>query len=84
MIRFAFFAALLASPDLALAQDVAARPGEMHHAPGMAHHAHGVSADAGGGALVESGQSAFAAIQEIVSQLMADPETDCIHPARAV
>jgi hypothetical protein len=76
MIRFAFLAALLASPGLALAQDAAARPGGMQHAPGMVRHAHGVSADASGGALVEGGQSAFAAIQEIVSQLMADPSTD--------
>jgi len=74
MIRFAFLAALLASPGLALAQDPAAQHGGMHHTPGMAHHAH--AADAVGGALTEGGQSAFAAIQEIVSQLMADPETD--------
>ncbi len=76
MIRFAFLAALLASPGLALAQDAAAQHGGMHHSPGMANHAHGAPADAGGDELVEGGQSAFAAIQEIVAQLMADPETD--------
>ena len=76
MTRFAFLVTLLASPGLALAQNAAAQNGGMHHTPGMAHHAHGVSADADGGDLVEGGQSAFAAIQEIVSQLMADPETD--------
>ena len=42
----------------------------------MSHDGHGVSADAGAGEIMEGGQSAFAAIQEIVSQLMADPETD--------
>jgi len=76
MIRFAFLAALLASPGLALAQDAGAQHGGMHHTPGMVHNAHGVIADADGGELVEGGQSAFAAIREIVSQLMADPETD--------
>jgi hypothetical protein len=76
MIRFALLTALLASPGLAPAQDAAARHGGTHHAPGIAHHAHGMSTDAGDGELMEGGQSAFAAIQEIVSQLMADPETD--------
>src|SRR6056297_738460 len=76
MIRFALLTALLASPGLATAQDAAARHGGTHHAPGMAHHAHGISTDAGDGARMEGGQSAFAAIKEIVSQLMADPETD--------
>ena len=76
MIRFAFLVILLASPGLTLAQDATGQHGGMRHAPGMSHEGHGVSADAGGGALVEGGQSAFAAIQEIVSQLMADPETD--------
>src|SRR6056297_1269033 len=76
MIRFALLTALLASPGLAPAQDAGARHGGTHHAPGIAHHAHGMSTDAGDGELMEGGQSAFAAIQEIVSQLMADPETD--------
>ncbi len=76
MFQLAFLAALLASPGLALAQDAAAQHGGMHHMPGMSHPGVAVSADAGGGALTEGGQSAFAAIQEVVSHLMADPSTD--------
>ena len=78
MFQLAFLAALLASPGLALAQDAAAQHGGMHHMPGMSHPGVAVSADAGGGALIEGGQSAFAAIQEVVSHLMADPSTDAV------
>jgi hypothetical protein len=46
------------------------------HMPGMSHEGHGMKADGFSGDLREGGQSAFAAIQEIVSQLMADPTTD--------
>jgi hypothetical protein len=76
MIRFSFLFAFLASPGLALAQDAAGEHGGMQHVPGMSHEGHGLSADDGSGQIMEGGQSAFAAIQEIVSQLMADPETD--------
>lgn len=42
----------------------------------MSHEGHGMNADAFPAGLMEGGQSAFAAIQEIVAQLMADPTTD--------
>lgn len=76
MIRFALLAILLASPGLARAQDAAGQHDGMQHTPGMSHEGHAGSTDAGRGALTEGGQSAFAAIQEIVAQLMADPKTD--------
>ncbi|QYX58050.1 hypothetical protein K1T73_06675 [Roseovarius sp. SCSIO 43702] len=76
MIRFAFLVALLASPGPALAQDAAGQHGGMRHVPGMSHEGHGMNADAFPAGLIEGGQSAFAAIQEIVAQLMADPTTD--------
>lgn len=76
MTRFAFLFALLASPGLALAQDAADQRGGMRRAPGIAHEAHGMNSDSFPEGLIEGGQSAFAAIQEVVSQLMADPTTD--------
>ncbi len=76
MFRLAFLAALLASPGVSVAQDAAAQHGGMHHMPGMSHPGLADSADASGGALTEGGQSAFAALQEVVSYLMADPATD--------
>ena len=76
MIRFAFFVTLLAFPGLALAQDTAGQHGGMRHVPGMSHEGHGMNVDAFPAGLMEGGQSAFAAIQEIVAQLMADPTTD--------
>ncbi len=76
MNRYAFLFALLASPGLALAQDATGQHGGMQHVPGMSHEGHWTSAEAANGEFKEGGQSAFAAIQEIVSQLMADPETD--------
>jgi hypothetical protein len=76
MIRFAFFLTLLAFPGLALAQDTAGQHGGMRHVPGMSHEGHGMNVDAFPAGLVEGGQSAFAAIQEIVAQLMVDPTTD--------
>ena len=42
----------------------------------MSHEGHGMNADAFPTGLMEGGQSAFAAIQEIVAKLMADPTTD--------
>jgi hypothetical protein len=79
MIRLAFVFALLACPGLALAQGASAQHGGMQHGqhmPGMSHEGLGMNADGFSGDLREGGQSAFAAIQEIVSQLMADPTTD--------
>lgn len=76
MIRSAFLFTLLAFPGLALAQDAAGQHGGMRHMPGMSHEGHGIDADAFPAGLMEGGQSAFAAIQEIVAQLMADPSTD--------
>jgi hypothetical protein len=76
MIRFAFLLALIAAPDFVLAQDATVQLG------GMQHRQHVSGATNEGyemnevGGVMEGGQSAFAAIQEIVSQLMADPETD--------
>src|SRR5690606_5391070 len=46
------------------------------HMPGMSHADHGMDGDAIPEELREGGQSAFEAIQKIVEQLMADPETD--------
>ncbi|WP_366655508.1 hypothetical protein [Fodinicurvata sp. EGI_FJ10296] len=72
----------LAFPGLALAQGETANHGEMQHGqhtPDMSHEGHGMNADAVPAGLMEGGQSAFAAIQEIVAQLMADPETDWDH-----
>ncbi|WP_147094962.1 hypothetical protein [Roseovarius sp. TE539] len=76
MIRFAFVVTLLASPGLALAQDAAGQHGGMSHEHGMSHEGHRMNADALSASLTEGGQSAFAAIQEVVAQLMADPATD--------
>jgi hypothetical protein len=79
MIRLMFVVALLSVPGLALAQSATAQHGDMQHGqhtPGMSHEGHGMNADAVPSALIEGGQSAFAAIQEIVAQLMADPTTD--------
>ena len=76
MIRLAVLLALVAAPPVALAQDAAHRHGGMQHGHGMSHDDHAMAADAGPVDLVEGGQSAFTAIQEIVERLMADPETD--------
>jgi hypothetical protein len=52
------------------ADDSSIRAVSMQHVPGMSHQGHGVSTDGGSGELAEGGQSAFAAIQLIVSRLM--------------
>jgi hypothetical protein len=57
-------------PTTALGQEVNALAGHMH-VPGMTH-----GGDAGLTAPLEPGQSAFAAIQEIVEILETDPATD--------
>lgn len=79
MTRLLFLLALLASPGLAQAQDTSDRHGAAQHGqhmPGMSQADHRMDGDAVGEGILEGGQSAFAAIQEIVEQLMADPETD--------
>jgi len=79
MIRLMFVVAFLSVPGLALAQSATAQHGGMQHGqhmPGISHEGHGMNADAVPAGLMEGGQSAFAAIQEIVAQLMADPTTD--------
>ena len=79
MIRLMFVVAFLSVPGLALAQNATAlHEGMQHgqHMPGMSHEGHGINADAVPAEIMEGGQSAFAAIQEIVAQLMADPTTD--------
>lgn len=66
MISRAAFAIALLLPAAALAQ-----PAPHGHMPGMDHGAAPAAAQP-----VEAGQSAFAAIQEIVAILEADPATD--------
>ena len=60
------------SATTALGQSAQAPAGHVH-VPGMMH---GAQTDSPGRRLVEPGQSAFAAIQEIVGILEADPGTD--------
>lgn len=79
MIRFIFVVAFLSVPGVALAQSATAQHGGMQHGQhmtGMSHEGHGMNADAVPAGLMAGGQSAFAAIQEIVAQLMSDPTTD--------
>ena len=79
MTRLFFLLTFLAVPRLALAQDMMGHHGSAQHGqhmPGMSQADHGTDGDAIPERLLEGGQSAFAAIQEIVEQLMVDPETD--------
>ncbi|MGF1621635.1 MAG: hypothetical protein ACFCUR_13600 [Rhodomicrobiaceae bacterium] len=79
MTRLAILLALLASSSLAQAQDMSDRHGAAQHGqhmPGMSHDDHGMSRDALPEGVMQGRQSAFAAIQEIVEQLMAAPKTD--------
>jgi hypothetical protein len=79
MTRLACLLALLALPGLAQAQETTGQHGAVQHVqhmPGMSHADQGMNGDAFPEGVMEGGQSAFAAIQEIVEQLMADPETD--------
>ncbi|WP_428646569.1 hypothetical protein [Roseibium sp.] len=71
MIRFVLTLALAVAPALAQAQSST----QDSHS-GMQHEMHGVDPDVPSGAPREPGQSAFAAIQEIVAILDADPQTD--------
>lgn len=61
----------LSAPLGALAQDT-----HSHHAPGMDHSAPLALSHSMATEPTETGQSAFAAIQEIVERLEADPSTD--------
>jgi hypothetical protein len=63
--------AVLCFPAMTLAQDT----GHLH-SPGMDHSAHMAQSNRLTGQPTEPGQSAFAAIQEIVGILEADPSTD--------
>jgi TusA-related sulfurtransferase len=69
MTRFSFLLALLAAPGFTLAQDATGQ-----HIAGMSHE--GAMHTALPDGVTEGGQSAFAAVQEIVQRLMADPGTD--------
>lgn len=69
MLRRLALAALVALPTAAQAQ-----PGGHAPAPGMTHHLPAAVAPRDGPR--EPGQAAFAAIQEIVALLVADPATD--------
>ena len=46
------------------------------HMSGMSHKGHGMNGDTTPRGVTEGGQAAFAAIQESVARLMADPQTD--------
>ena len=68
MIRYVLAAAALAVPLAALAQT---------HAPGMDHRSHAATTGQSSARMpTQPGQSAFAAIQEVVEILDADPATD--------
>ena len=68
MIRYVLAAVIAASPSLAQAQS---------HTQAATHGDHGVANEKRvATAPAEAGQSAFAAIQEIVAMLEADPDTD--------
>jgi hypothetical protein len=68
MIRYVLAAAILAVPLVALAQT---------HTPVMDHRAHAAAIEQPlAGMPARPGQGAFAAIQEIVAILVADPNTD--------
>ncbi|MGE3626991.1 MAG: hypothetical protein AB7G34_11525 [Hyphomicrobiales bacterium] len=68
MIRYVLAAAILAVPLAALAQT---------HTPAMEHERHGAAIEKPVASMpAQSGQGAFAAIQEIVAILDADPDTD--------
>lgn len=71
MTRFSFLFAFLAAPGFTLAQDATGQ-----HIAGMSHDGGGAVHTALPDGVTEGGQSAFAAVQEIVQKLMADPGTD--------
>lgn len=80
--RFAALAFAFLLPTAGLAQTMPGMTGATQDAAGMAQmHATmmagtGMAGGADAGTLRQSGQAAFAAIQEIVTQLAADPKTD--------
>lgn len=72
MIKYFLAAALMSLPLVAQAQQT-----EQRHLLGMNHSSQGTAAEADlSDRAREPGQSAFAAIQEIVSMLDSDPKTD--------
>jgi hypothetical protein len=73
MKRLAFAAAAVLIASSALAGDMAGNPGGM---PGMQHQSHAAMSQGDAAAPREGGQAAFAAIQEIVTILEGDPQTD--------
>lgn len=73
MKRLAFAAAVILIASHALAGEVAGDPGPMS---GMEHQAHAAMSQDHAALPHEGGQAAFAAIQEIVEMLEADPRTD--------
>lgn len=75
MGRFISFLPLLALPHLAAAQDMPMQHDMSQHAAHMAGMMPAGDAMMPEG-VTEPGQAAFAAIQEIVARLMADPATD--------
>ena len=78
MTRLTLFLSLVLLPNIALAQNTTENAPVMRHDAHMMNMAH----DDGSGSnemmegVTEPGQSAFAAIQQIVAKLMADPATD--------
>ena len=73
MKRLALAAAAAFIASHALAADTAVAPGQM---PAMQHQAHAAMSQDHAALPHEGGQAAFAAIQEIVAMLAADPQTD--------
>ncbi len=73
MKRLAFAAAAAVIASHAWAGDMAGDPGQM---PAMQHQAHAAMSQEQAAVPSEGGQAAFAAIQEIVAMLEADPQTD--------
>ncbi len=76
MFKTIFTITMMATPSLA---QMAHTDGKTHSSmamAGMADRAQGGAQGVGGSPLSEPGQSAFAAIAEVVAALRADPETD--------
>lgn len=76
MTRFALLIAISGIPGLALAQDAAGQHGTMQHMANMSHDAGEMIGSSVSDGVTEGGQSAFAAIQEVVARILTDPQTD--------
>ena len=76
MTRIALLIAICGIPDFALAQDAAGQHGTMQHMANMSHEAGEMNESSVSDGVTEGGQSAFAAIQEAVARILADPQTD--------